>query len=398
MILNQHGIAGLYMSNGIVRLSEKKSFRVGGNIIDSSVNVDTGTNWSGDVTNGFTHSSGATDELVFEVSTVDDASYVIEADVTGTIESRLGITIGDNPYCDPYNGTSHIIVGVVSDGGYVKFKAIANNLSITLTNIKCRKISTDGTGDIFELTLNNIDNGQAQTNISGFWNVAIGPMNVQNSNENGTRNIAIGNSAQGKLKTGSRNIAVGTFAMPFVEQGDNNIAIGADTIYSTQTHSQNVANNNIAIGKATMHDGTNIDSNIAIGNSSMAYCDLEANKNVCVGPYSGYYSKTNNVNVGYKTGYYTKGSNNVNVGYQAGSNLYVTGNGNVCIGADAGFDNSGASAGNDKTISNSIVIGKEAKATATNQIVIGKNATYSVILAGRKIKFNNDGTVTWEAV
>ena len=388
---DETSIGGL-LSNGIVKYTETKTFHVGDNIVSASTTVDMGSNWSGDFENGFVHTSGVADEIEFEQATESGKGYLIEFDIAGSGEGAVGVAIGSSHYCDSYNGKTHRIVGVISDGGHVKIKAMESGVSATITNVLVRKVQETGTEVVF--ASKNVNNGQTMDDITGFWNVAIGP-DVQRYNQNGTRNIAIGNMAQNRLKTGSRNISIGTFAMPFVEEGDNNIAIGADTIYSSVSRPQYKASNNVAIGKATMSDGENLQYNVAICASAMGGCDKDAAHNVCIGHQAGNYAHEGNVCIGRRSGYYTKGNNNTFVGNQSGNALYVTGNGNICIGNQASFDSTGASSSDVKTISNSIVIGSDVKTTKSNQIVIGKDV-HELVICGKKIKFNNDNTVTWE--
>ena len=51
-----------------------------------------------------------------------------------------------------------------------------------------------------------------------------------------------------------------------------------------------------------------------------------------------------------------------------------------------------------ENVSDSIAIGAGVSCTESNQIVIGKSTVQSVIIAGKRINFNEDGTVTWESV
>jgi|GEM_PF-3565220 len=380
--------------NAAVRYYPTTTFNVGENLIDNQTEVTLGSNWSGDLENGFTHTSGAVDEMVVELATEYGSSYYIDFDVS-TQTADLLVTIGDEPYVDPYNGENHYNIGIVSDGGKLKLKAANTSLAVTITNLKLRKIGVTGTA--ITLSEKNVDAGVNVSNITGFWNVAIGSDTTQAANQNGSRNIAIGSNAQFKLKSGTRNVSIGTFAMPFVTEGDRNIAIGADTLYTTTQYTKSVAYDNVAIGKATMANGQLIVGNVAIGSKAMSQNDANATGNVAVGYQAGFYAHNRSTHIGYNAGYYTKGNNNVSVGYNSGTATYVTGDDNVCIGYNSGFNVSGAAASDIKTVNNSIAIGAGVKATASNQAVIG-NSTQSLILCGKRIVFNNDGTVTWESL
>ena len=98
-------------------------------------------------------------------------------------------------------------------------------------------------------------------------------------------------------------------------------------------------------------------------------------------------------------GYYYNGDtgiNNVCIGRNAGFNAYHNGQNNVYIGAEARAVVPGASASSQKVCSNSIAIGKGAYVTGSFQIVIGNQNYTTVKIAGKTLKFNDDGTVTWE--
>ena len=402
LIVGQDGIVTLGEPNDIepnvaVRYCKNNILYVGDNLIGNETEVEFGTNWTGNITDGFTHTTGATDELVIKVSTEIDAPYLIDFNVSTQAKDCMGVTLGNEPYCDPYNGANHYMVGVISDGGFLKIKATASKLSTTITDIKLRKVSSSGTAVSYPFNNDNVNNGQTLKSLTGFWNVAIGGANTQGKNQNGSRNIAIGHYAQKDLKSGTRNISVGTFAMPFVTEGDRNVAIGADTLYSTKSYEKSKAYDNVAIGKATMANGEVVQKNVAIGSSAMVNNDPNAKENVAIGFEAGYYASNGNTAIGNRAGYYTKGNYNVSVGASAGADVYVTGDNNICIGKNAGFAPDGASSTDIKTVSNTVVIGTDVKAKASNEARIGTN-NQTLFLCGKKITFNDDGTVTWESV
>ena len=49
-------------------------------------------------------------------------------------------------------------------------------------------------------------------------------------------------------------------------------------------------------------------------------------------------------------------------------------------------------------VNHSVAVGENAKATASNQMVLGDSDISEVIIAGKRIVFNSDNTVTWENV
>ena len=377
-----------------VRYMPTRTLYVGSNLITEST-VASGTGWSGDFENGFTHASGNTDPLIVEVSTTADEAYIIDFDTSSTLESALFVAIGNSPQVDVYHGTVRPFVGIVSDGGYLKIYP-KSSYTGTITNLKIRPVQQNGT----ELVQNcyEVTHGENENELSGWNIVAIG-RHALYKNVNGTRTIAIGDGALEKMVTGHRNIAIGTYAMPFVTEGDCNISIGADTLYNpSMSTGESKAYSNIAIGKGTMRNGTLVQNNIALGQGAMSENDLNAQENVCIGRQAGYNTKSNNTFIGYRAGYYFNGDagiNNVCIGHDAGFNAYHNGQNNVYIGAEAKANVSGASASTPKTVNNSIAIGKGAKVDASYQIVIG-NANYTTVkIAGKTLVFNNDGTVTW---
>ena len=198
----------VYNTDPAVRYVETTTLYVGENQLSASSPVTLGTGWTGNITSGFTHASGNTDALVFTAGTDVDGKYIVEFDATGMGYSNLYVSIGDEPSVDIYNGTSHFVIGIVSDGGNLTFTPVSNYVG-TISNLTLKKVGDTGTPLI--QTVKNVNHGNDVANLTGFWNVAIGSSNTQNSNQNGSRNIAIGYASQNRLKYGTRNIAVGTF-------------------------------------------------------------------------------------------------------------------------------------------------------------------------------------------
>lgn len=353
------------------------SFYVKDNILQNAT-IAHGDGWSGDI-QALTHASGTTSIAEFQQATESGKKYLLTmtANKSSFSENYAEVAIGDTPYCDLYNGTSQFIVGFISDGGHLKIK-VDKTLAITFTNIALYEISTEANySSIIEFTTNSvisIDSNDTD-NVTGWWNVAIGVDNsTQGKNVNGSRNIAIGKNSQSKLVGGSRNIAIGTFSMWSVSQGDRNIAIGADSMY-VNSNNTCTANDNIAIGKASLKAGSNLNNNTAIGNSAMGSCSETATGNVSIGAAAGRYAANYNVNLGMRAGYFNSGSNNVAIGYSAGP------------------------ASSQQTLSNTIAIGYNAVVTKQKQMVLGNpNYINEVVIAGKKINFNEDGTVTWTSI
>lgn len=380
-------------TNVPVRVFPTTTLKTGSNLISNATEFS-GTNWSGSQTGGFIHATGSTDPLIFDLDTVSGGKYIVDFECT-ELTKKFYVVMGDSDKVDPYNGTNHMYVGFISDGGKLKLYP-DSNFDGTITNLKLRKVEYDG-AETITITSYEVQHGSMISDLTGFWNVAVGGPNVLSNSQNASRNVGIGYGALKDLKTGLQNISIGTWSMPYVTIGRRNVSIGADTLYNTaymNVHSE--ANDNVAIGKATMANGVLVEKNTAVGVNAMSKNDPNANSNTCIGYSAGTYAHVGNTAVGISAGAYTKGNNNTSVGRNAGNTLYVTGSNNVCVGFNAGFEVSGASASSIKTVDNSIAIGYGVKATESNQARIG-NADQTIFLCGKKIVFNLDGTVTWEA-
>jgi hypothetical protein len=254
----------------------------------------------------------------------------------------------------------------------------ATSFTGTLSNITLRKVLTTN-GTPFTIGKKTVNHQQTEDDISGFWNVAIGAENTQDSNVNGSRNIGIGYSAQHLLESGTRNIGIGTFSMPFIKDGDRNIAIGADSLYSTRNHSHAHAEDCVAIGYRAMSDGTNVKNNVAIGTNAMKESTDESIYNVCVGAGAGMFAN------------YALTA----IGFNACSRSYTKADASIFVGRNSGVDNTGATSQAPKNVTNVIAIGDGVIVKNSNEARFG-NANNVIYLAGKRIIFNDDHTVTWE--
>lgn len=341
-----------------------------------------GSNWSGSNSEGFTHTTGSTEDLTFPVTTTSGGLYLFEFDTTYSSGEFCNVGFGDVYKCLVYNGTNRISVFLYSDGGDLKITPYST-FSGTISNFSLRPVQEEG-GEVRYLEVFNTLTDNHTKNF-GMWNTLIG----NNVAENGygiTRTIAIGKETLSNIKAGNRNIAIGTFAMQNVNGGEANISIGPD---SMQLASE--AENSIAIGKASMCNGKHI-GDIAIGDNALkGDSTSDTNYNIAIGSKAGYYNQKNgNVFIGTNAGY------NNRTGYR-----------NIALGGDAlktnrsGHDN--IAIGNTSNVndgcSNSIVIGKSITATKSNQMILGDSAITEVVICGnKKLNFNTDGTVTWEEI
>ena len=359
---------------------------VGDDILDG-VNgyYESNSGWSGNKSDGYTHASGYDASMSFSTNDIEtNAIYILEFDTTYDSDEFVKVGIGDQYRILCYNSTTHISIPLLYTTGNktVYFTPISAR-TFTITNIKMYKINGGNT----ERTLNiNSVFTKNHTKNYGYWNTLLGK-NVAENAVGATRTIAIGYASMNALQGGHRNIGLGTYTLSQMTGGENNIAIGADSMLGVKS-----ANNCISIGKAASYNGLLRENDIAIGNNALFGNSASDNSK-------------NNVAIGNNAGWNAYGQDNVFIGYQAGYQCKNT-NGNVCIGKNA----YGAASGNHNTCigeqtefgsgsNNSIAIGYNVKTTASNQLKIGNASINDVIFCGdKRIKFNNDGTVTWETV
>ena len=389
--LEKNGNVGTAFPEDVVKFVGSQTLRVGENVLTDAM-VTLGAGWSGSLATGFTHASGSTEPLTFAVGAADGESYLVDGTDSGYNQAAIALSLGDSPTSEPYNGTPTIQWGLtcVGDNGALKILP-AGGYTGKITGLTCRKISGDGETEV-EITLGDIRHTDNPNHLTGFWNIAMGENALGNS-VNGTRNIAVGKSSLAALKSGGRNIGLGTYTLSQMEKGENNIAIGADAGLELDESSTNVM-----IGKSAMYYGKNTEC-VAIGlNALKGGADTAANGVLAIGTGAGYSGGgTSNVFVGKEAGYKNTGNLNTFVGQQAGVN--ATSWGCVAIGAQA--DTQG--------YSQSIAIGRQAKATKSTQAVFGSDAITETLLKGnlvvrgtdgvmRQIVFNEDGTCRWTVV
>ena len=196
---------------------------------------------------------------------------------------------------------------------------------------------------------------------------------------NGNQCISVGFRNQMNA-TGHKNMTVGIQNM-IGTSGDRNNSFGYHAMYRNTTGSDNSG-----FGAEALDDNVSGNENTGFGAYTLKRNALGSG-NVAVG-----YKALMGVNSGGEYDPTESYENNVGIGHRAGINLNA-GNNNVIIGKSA--------AGTLVSGSNNIVIGKEADVSADNEsnaIVLGTSAHSKVIIAGKRIIFNLDGTVTWEAL
>lgn len=359
--------------------------------------VVVGDGWSGNLSSGYTHVSGKTEPLEFDLSQYSSGDkFLLRFNCKGiTSESTdILVSVGDAPAVKTYNGGSAFVLGFIATGGNLKIIPLSG-FSSTITDISICKISDNGQE---ELTL-SVYNVYAQVNdfITAFWNVAIGARdNTLNKLVNGSRNVAIGNYALRRIVSGNRNVGIGTFALPEVTEAENNVAIGSDTIYPLKK-----AMNCVGIGKGTLGGSQSAEDCVAIGAGAMGVYVLKKDRTKCVaiGVHSGNEIVDCCTHVGYRAGANVAGARNTSIGYNSlavgnRSTVDIIGTDLTCVGSMAQVADTDTA----KAATNSTAIGANTTITKSNQVVIGNKQVDEVIIGGKKIIFNADGTCTWEAV
>ena len=367
------------------------TYRVGDNILEDAFAV--GDGWSGNLASGYTHLSGSTEPLEFELTGVSKGDKLLvrfSADITSENNDIL-VSIGDSPQIKSYNGTNNITAGLIFSEGALKITP-RSGFSGTITNLSCCII---GAGEN-EVTLNQrIVRNVPNDFVYGFWNVLIG-VTAARKLQDGTRSIAIGEQAMQDMTVGNRNVAIGTFSMPFLTRGENNVAIGSDTIYPLKE-----ADDCVGIGKQTLGGNKTAKECVAVGSGALGSYGFDKDRSRCVGVgiNSGPEASENCTHIGYRAGANVAGKNNTSIGYNAmavgeRSTVDIVGTELTCVGYKSEIANTDEA----KAAVNSTAIGANTMITRSNQVVIGNAAVEEVIIAGKKITFNIDGTVTWTTI
>ncbi|MEW9501223.1 tail fiber domain-containing protein [Jeotgalibacillus marinus] len=241
-----------------------------------------------------------------------------------------------------------------------------------------------------------------EKNTRGWRNVATGHAALKN-NEEGYNNVALGDAALefnvGEVEAnptasdaGSRNTAVGAYSLRYNKKGTGNTAVGRNSAHANESGNYNTAvgtnaysgsvqqggqqdrkqaSHNTAIGYNAAFN-TNADSNTAMGSAAL-YNNVDGVFNVALGPNASYTSKVNNriVSVGSSTLRALTGEgnhDNVAVGTEALCFL-ENGHSNTALGDKAlAFNVSGNEL---MSVSHSIGIGKQSRASGNNQLQLG---------------------------
>ena len=341
-----------------------------------------GNGWAGSFTNGFTHTTGNIEPLVFSLGASAGKLY----EVIFTVEStdvdhgfKLNVTIGDSFPFEIYRGAGNEIVyrnGIETEfDGDLKFIP-KTNFEGTIKNISVREIigfvnpSTayfdkdeilnheirttkteqnnlflgKGSGQRNTSGYSNVSFGHTSLvrNTSGYFNTAFG-FNALLRNTVGSRNVALAYAALRDNISGHRNVAIGTFALNRNTHGHNNIAIGADTLWYNTTGNHNIAlgltsqefnisgNGNVSLGYRSLLNNTTGNFNTVLGYDAAR--SVTASENAVFGAFGADALTTGDQNAlfgSYVMRTVTTGRRNVAVGSFAGKG--VNSDNNVFIG------------------------------------------------------------------
>lgn len=224
----------------------------------------------------------------------------------------------------------------------------------------------------------------------------------------GESNTAYGKDAQIGLESARRNTAVGTASQRYLRNGTGNTAVGA----SAQANIESGCYNN-CVGNATQQAITTGNWNNAFGNEAQLEL-TEGCNNVNIGRRSGTAMRTGNYNthIGTWTGFtgtnttpgVDDGRNTISASFQTliggrarqidHQSDYLT-----AVGFEAQGDEKATALGTRAKAKGekSVAIGYGVETTDDDQVAIGSEGQ-SIILAGKLITFNQDGTVSWTAI
>lgn len=388
--------AGFVTQEKGVVVTTNIKFKLDSTILSDSV-ATLGIGWSGNISDGFTHTSGNTAELTFDISSLVSSGdkLLVTFNANGMSEATdVYVSCGDSPLIKSYNGGNTFAAGMKYNSGVLKITP-ASNYTGTITNLKCRKVNANGAEEYTHYDVNNLTT-KLQDFIFGYANVILGAGDTASKLQDGTRNIAIGKEALNSLVVGNRNVSIGTYSMSFVTHAENNVSIGSDTTYP----SAGSVDNCVAIGKATL-TGKDLDSCVAIGMGAAGLWTntLDRSKITVVGVGAGTAAKDRDTLVGYQSGKNQNGVQNTAIGYRAlaigeRQSVDITGQNLTCVGANASVANNATA----KAANNSTAIGAGATITKSNQVVLGDSAVTELVVGNKKIIFEDDGTVKWENI
>ena len=351
-------------------------------------------------------------KIIIPTTCLQGRKYFVRLTVSEPKEGLVYTVLGNKHKIDMYNGAINCFSGFIADGNNsnLEVQFNGNRTSYTLSEVKIQELVTpEISTDSFVYQFGNVTAGSfSATDICSYWNAVPSMQSTMNKAECVTRNVALGYCALLNLITGTRTVAIGSFSGSALKHSDRNIIIGSDALWQTEEAVDNVVIGKAALGKMKRIGGVLTmgvsNYNVAIGSDAMTGSGMSDDGlelytpeyNVAIGYQAGFLTKNGSVCIGHAAGY-GRGIGEVAIGKNSGSKSYDLPTNCICIGTNSGY-NLGSSSSDMKQIVNSIVIGYNAKSNKSNQIVIGNSSITEVIIANKKIFFNDGGTVTWETI
>jgi len=251
-------------------------------------------------------------------------SNITDNGVAVTVASRLNVT-----------GIGSFTADLIVNGLTIGLGSGQNNTNVAM-GISALAQNPSNNGSLIAIG----DRAMSLTFGSFFGSIAIGAQTLQNNQ--GSRNIGIGNNALRLTTTGASNVAIGHQSMDQNVTGSANVAVGRGTLQNSTSSS------NTAIGDSVMNLTTS-DENTAVGaNAANSLISGRANTAFGVSALR-YVSRTSNLTaIGYAalagsaTTTLNSGTQNTALGYQAGT-ANTSGANNVFIGFQAGLANTSGS-------------------------------------------------------
>jgi len=347
---------------------------------------------------GFLIDSGS--NSFFEGTVNISGSLLVNGIAPAAINTSSFATTGSNAF----NG-NQTISGSVSIRGNTTFTSFAGDQSSVILGNNALGASSGGSINVAignnamrfaSGSSQNVAIGADALSITtGSNNVAIGSYAMSN-NLTGNQNLAIGVGALNNNTVGSTNVAIGNDSMIFAS-GSNmnfNIAVGASSLTRNQTDSQiaiganalqyvTTGNANTAIGRLALQNTTTGFDNIAIGTNALL-SNITGNRNTAIGKDALRNAAVNanlNTAIGFSALYDVESPENTAVGSNAFRQL-ISGSDNLGLGYLTGYD---VLNGNNNTLIGSNLRGQ----SAWDTVLAISNG-----LGDTGIKFFNSGSQT----
>ena len=313
--------------NGGLRLRERlfDNSNSSGSANQVLISTGSGIAWTTSTSTGIFTGSGTINTVPkFNTANSITNSNITDNGIAVTVASRLNVT-----------GIGSFTADLIVNGLTIGLGSGRNNTNVAM-GISALAQNPSNNGSLIAIG----DRAMSLTFGSFFGSIAIGAQTLQNNQ--GSRNIGIGNNALRLTTTGASNVAIGHQSMDQNVTGSANVAVGRGTLQNSTSDS------NTAIGDSVMNLTTS-DENTAVGTNA-ANNLISGRANTAFG-FSAlrYVSRTSNLTaIGYAalagsaTTTLNSGTQNTALGYQAGT-ANTSGANNVFIGFQAGLANTSGS-------------------------------------------------------